>query len=423
MLRLLGLVWLSCAVVAACAGAASERPRLTFSGSAVGAEGTLLRTQLARFAQRHPDVDVDIRITPDAADQRHQLYVQWLNARMPSPDVLQLDIVWTAEFAAAGWIQPLSEDIVDADDFFPTALAADRWRGVLYAVPWFVDVGLLYRRIDLFEQPPASLEQLHRDALAAVQRGQITSGLVWQGARYEGLVTVFLEYLTACGGRILDDRGEVAVDSPAAVRALTLMRDSIGTFVPTSVVTAQEEQARFAFQNGQSAFMRNWPYAWTLLQDERLSRVAGRVGVSFVPAARGGRPAAALGGAQLAINKFSRQPALAWSLVEFLTDRDQMLERARVASQLPSRRSLYEGDELTRAMALPIGDLQMAIESAVARPVTPVYTEVSQLLQVHLHRALTRQEDPRDALTEAAHELRTLFERTGLRNQPRGSAP
>jgi multiple sugar transport system substrate-binding protein len=403
--------------MAACGDPASDRPRLTFSGSAVGAEGMLLRTQLARFAQRHPGVDVDIRITPDAADQRHQLYVQWLNARMPSPDVLQLDIVWTAEFAAAGWIQRLPADTIDADDFFPAALEADRWRGVLYAVPWFIDVGLLYRRTDLFEEAPASLEQLHRDALAAVQRGQTTTGLVWQGARYEGLVTVFLEYLTACGGRILDDRGDVAVDSPAAVRALTMMRDSIGAFVPTSVVTAQEEQTRFAFQNGQSAFMRNWPYAWTLLQDAQRSAVAGRVGVSFMPAARGGMPAAALGGGQLAISAFSRHAALARSLVEFLTDGDQMLERARVASQLPSRRSLYDSDELARAMALPIGDLEAAIESAVPRPVTPVYTEVSQLLQVHLHRALTRQEEPREALTEAAAELRALFERTGLRHR------
>jgi multiple sugar transport system substrate-binding protein len=412
--RLFALVWLTCAVVAGCGSDASERPRLTFSGSAVGAEGTLLRSQLARFARDHPGIDVDIRVTPDAADQRHQLYVQWLNARMPAPDVLQLDIVWTAEFAAAGWIQPLPDSSVDGNDFFRAALEADRWRGVLYAVPWFIDVGLLYRRTDLVDRPPSSLEQLHADALAAVQRGQTANGLVWQGARYEGLVTSFLEYLTACGGRILDDRGGVVVDSPAAIRALTLMRDSIGAFVPTSVVTSQEEQVRFAFQNGHSAFMRNWPYAWTLLQDEQRSAVAGRVGVSFMPAASGGMPAAALGGGQLAINRFSHHPELALALVEFLIDREQMLERARVASQLPSRRSLYDGDELSRAMSLPIADLRAAIESAVARPVTPVYSEVSQLLQVHLHRALTRQEEPRDALTEAANELRTLFERTGL---------
>ena len=82
---------------------------LTFAGSAVGAEAVALRAQLDRFQAAHPAIRVELRSTPDAADQRHQLYVQWLNAHAPDPDVLQLDVVWTAEFAAAGWIrQPRS---------------------------------------------------------------------------------------------------------------------------------------------------------------------------------------------------------------------------------------------------------------------------------------------------------------------------
>jgi multiple sugar transport system substrate-binding protein len=387
---------------------------LAFSGSAVGAEGTLLRTQLARFAAQHPGLDVEIRVTPDAANQRHQLYVQWLNARIPTPDVLQLDIVWTAEFAAAGWIQPFDRHTIDVADFFPAAVHANTWRGTLYAVPWFVDVGLLYRRTDLFDQPPSSLDALRRDALSAVNDRRVTTGLVWQGARYEGLVTVFLEQLTANGGRIIGDDGTVMVDAPEAIRTLTSMRDSIGAFVPLSALTAQEEQARFAFQDGQAAFMRNWPYAWSLLQDPQRSRVAGHVGVSALPPADGGMAAAALGGAQLAINRYSREQALAGELIAFLTAREQMLERARVASQLPARRSLYESPELEDAMSLPIPAVRQALDAAVARPVTPVYSELSEVLQVHVHRALTRQEDPSRALHDAAQEIRQLFARTGL---------
>ena len=94
-------------------------------------------------------------------------------------------------------------------------------------------------------------------------------GFVWQGARYEGLVTVFLEHLGAFGGAILDDDGRVVVDSEAAEQALTSMRDAIYVdgIVPPAVLTWQEEQTRFAFQNGQAVFMRNWPYAYALLQD------------------------------------------------------------------------------------------------------------------------------------------------------------
>jgi multiple sugar transport system substrate-binding protein len=405
-----------CTALAACGGSARAR-HLSFSGSGLGEEGSLIRAQLARFAAMHPGLDVSLRITPDAANQRHQLYVQWLNAHVPEPDVLQLDIVWTAEFAAAEWIRPFDERAIDARDFFPAAVEADRWRGVLYAVPWFVDAGLLYWRTDLVAGAPATLEALRADAVRARRERGIANGLVWTGARYEGLVTVFTEYLTAYGGRVIGEHGDIVVDSPEAIRALTFMRDSIGDqgFVPVAVLTWQEEQVRFAFQNGQSAFMRNWPYAWTLLQDERRSRVANRIRVAPMPPASGGRPSAALGGAQLAINRYTREPELAAALVEYLTAPAQMIERARVASQLPARRSLYDSDDLARALPMPIADIRRALEATIARPVTPVYSEMSEILQVHLHRALTSQEPPSAALHEAAREIRALLERSGLR--------
>ena len=409
----IALACLMCTVLAACSGGAHGR-HLSFSGSALGQEGALIRTQLARFAAQHPGVDISVRITPDAANQRHQLYVQWLNAHVPEPDVLQLDIVWTAEFAAAGWIRPLA---IDTTDFFPAAAQANRWRGVLYAVPWFVDAGLLYWRTDLFADAPASIDALRADATRAQRERGVANGLVWSGARYEGVVTVFIEYLAAFGGRIFDDDGAIVVDSPQAVRALTFMRDSLGEqgFVPVSALSWQEEQVRFAFQNGQSAFMRNWPYAWALLQDAQRSRVANHIAIAPMPPAAGGRPSAALGGAQLAINRYTREPELAASLVEFLTAPVQMLERARIASQLPARRSLYDGPDLGRALPMPIADVRRALDATVARPVTPVYSEMSEILQVHLHRALTSQEEPSTALHGAAREIRALLDRSGLR--------
>lgn len=398
---------------AACAQPGQEA--LTFSGSAVGVEADVVRRQLARFSERHPGVGVvELRATPDAADQRRQLYVQWLNARAPEPDVLQLDVIWTAEFAAAGWILPL--DLADAGDFLPAAVAAARWRGTLHAAPWFVDVGLLYRRTDLAPEAPRSLTELRDAARRAVQTGAARFGLVWQGARYEGLVTVFLEHLGAFGGGILDEDGRVIVDAAPAVSALTFMRDALGPdgFVPPSVLTWQEEQARFAFQNGDAAFMRNWPYAWTLLADRARSRVAGRFAAAPFPAAAGGQPTAALGGAQLAINAHTADPALARALVAFLTAPEQMLERARLAGQLPARQSLYDTAALGDALPLPLDQVRAAIATARPRPVTPVYSELSEILQVRVHRALTRQQEPAAALADAAMEIRTLLVRTGL---------
>jgi multiple sugar transport system substrate-binding protein len=409
--RLLILVLAGCA--AGC-GAPEDPAHLTFSGSAVGTEGAVIRSQLQRFAAAHPGTRVDVRVTPDAADARHQLYVQWLNGHATEPDVLQLDIIWTAEFAAAGWILPLDRFEPDTGDFFPGAVAANTWRRSLYALPWFVDVGLLYWRTDLLPEAPPSLAALATTARALVDAGQARLGLASQGARYEGLITVFVEHLAAFGGGILDDEGAVIVDAPEAVRALEFMRDNVRTGVtPAASLAWQEEHARLAFQNGQAAFMRNWPYAWALLQDPS-SAVAGQFAVTTFPAAPAGRRSAALGGAQLAINARTASPELAWALIEFLTAPEQMLERARVAAQLPSRQSLYGLADLAEALPIPSDAVRAALDAAVARPVTPVYSELSEILQVRLHRALTGQQMPDAALRDAAREIRTLLARTGL---------
>ena len=407
------------AVVAAAVSTISCGPRrdvLTFSGSVLGAEGASLRSQIARFEAEH-GVPVELRPTPDAADQRHQLYVQWLNAWSTEPDVLQLDVVWTPEFAAAGWIRPLDAVIPseDAADYFAAPMTANRWQGRLYAVPWFVDVGMLYWRTDLMPAPPetfAALETIARRAIADESAG---SGFVWQGARYEGLVTVFLEYLAGYGGAILDPSGHVVVDSPAAVQALTAMNDSIYSsgIVPEAVLTWQEEQTRFAFQNGNAVFMRNWPYAAALLRNPGESKVAGRFAVTVMPRANG-RSAAALGGAQLALNARTRQPDDAWALITYLTAPAQMLERAAATGQFPARRSMYDDAALASALAIAPAQARAIIERAVPRPVTPVYTQLSGILQIHVHRALTRQATPAAALSSAAAEMRVLLQSLGL---------
>jgi multiple sugar transport system substrate-binding protein len=400
----------------------SDAHVLTFAGSAVGREGEAIRRQLERFQTLHPSIRVEVQSTPDAADHRHQLYVQWLNARAVDPDVLQLDVIWAPEFAAAGWILDLGRFRPQVDDFFPATLTANRWNGALYALPWFVDVGMLYWRTDVMDRPPMNLDELSDLAALGMREHKIPYGFVWQGARYEGLVTVFLEQLGAFGGAILDKDGRVVVDSDRAVDALTFMRDSIyiDEVIPASVLTWQEEQVRLAFQNGQAVFMRNWPYAYGLLQDSSQSRVAGLFGIAPMPAATiDGSPTAALGGSVLAVNAHSGDADAAYQLIEYLLEPAQLLDRARLVGQYPPRPTMYESKELEDALRIVPSEARRIIEHAVPRPATPIYTELSRILQIALHRALTRQEEPRPALQQAATAIRALLARTELDGQQR----
>lgn len=410
--RALGVLLLL--LLCACGGREDSVPTLTISGSAVGAEGEVLSRQIRRFMAENPGLRVTVQRTPDDATQRHQLYVQWLNAHVGTPDVLQLDVVWTPEFAAAGWILPLDRFSPDAADFFPASLAANTWRGRLYALPWFMDVGMLYWRTDLLAAPPGNLAEL----TALARRGQAAGpryGIVWQGARYEGLVTVFLEILGGFGGRILTPSGRVAVDSPQAVAALAYLKGQIAAgLAPPEVLTWHEEETRFAFQNGNAVFLRNWPYAWALLGKPGESKVAGRFAIAPMPAAPGGAPTAALGGAQLAINAYSRHPEAAFRLISYLTAPERMLERARVVGQYPARRSVYRDPRLAKALGTDPAVVLAVVERAQPRPVTPVWTELSEILQIHLHRSLAGQTETVAALKEARREMEVVLERSGL---------
>lgn len=413
--RTISLLVLSALIVGCGGGQSLPGPVVvTFPISALGAEGRVLVRQLDRFTAANPGIKVVQRVTPDAADQKHQLYVQWLNAGASDPDILQLDVIWTPEFAAAGWILPLDQFQPDTGGFFPSTIAANRWRDTLYALPWFIDVGMLYWRTDLMSGPPATFDDLVGIAARAKQRG-VPQGFVWQGARYEGLVTTFLEYLGAYGGRILDG-GKVEVNSPAGLKALTEMRDEIygKNIVPSAVLTWHEEESRFAFQNGEAAFMRNWPYAFPLMQDSTQSRVAGKFAVAPMPSGPGGSPTAAIGGAQLAINRRTEHPQAAWAVIEYLTRPEQMRERAQVVGQFPTRSAVYEDPDLASGLAIQPATVRRIIEYAVPRPVTPIYTQLSEILQIQLHRALTRQSEPGQALAQAQSEMQRLLDRVGL---------
>ncbi|HET7615013.1 MAG TPA: ABC transporter substrate-binding protein [Gemmatimonadaceae bacterium] len=417
------------ALVLACTRAApSNETVLTFSGSALGAEGTLVAKQLKRFMELNPGIRVELQRTPDDANQRHQLYVQWLNARVGNPSILQLDVVWTPEFAAAGWVLPLDKYGPDKSRFFPATITANTWAGQLFALPWFADVGLLYRRTDLVPSEPISLEEVVADAKRATEKRDAPRyGIVFQGARYEGLITGFVEYLGAFGARIIDDSGNVVVNRPEAVRALEFMRDELygSKVAPLEVLTWHEEEARFAFQNGNAVFMRNWPYPVAAMGDTAQSKVAGKFAVSPIPksaAVPNGHSTAALGGAQLAINAYTDHPDAAYKLIAYLTAPEQMLERAQAVGQYPTRFGLYDDPRLAGAISIPLESARRAIESATPRPVTPIYTELSEILQIELHRALVRQAEPKEALDAAAAKINALIERTGMKKLMRARA-
>jgi multiple sugar transport system substrate-binding protein len=382
-----------------------------------GPEAVFARKQLQEFHRLHPDIRVTYQATPSSASERHTLYVTWLSSHSPAIDVLNLDVIWVPEFAAAGWLRPLEAKAAAArlplDDFLPAGLACSRYHGRLYALPWFADAGLLYYRKDFYDAaglpPPRTFADLIK-VRRLQKKFARPYGFLFQGQTYEGLVCVTLEFIWSNGGRIFDS-GHLVLDSPRNREALKTMVDLIYRYgvTPLAVTTFLEEDCRHAFEQGYAVLMRNWPYAYPLL-NQAGSRVKGKFGILPLVHGPDGQPTSCFGGGCLGINAYSRHPAAAWKLVRFLLARKNLKERARVLGMLPPLMSLYDDPDLQgRFPYLKV--VKDVLVHARPRPITPLYSFISHILQVHFSRALTRQETPEQALERGQAEIAAMLRR------------
>ncbi len=383
-----------------------------------GPEAGFARKQLQEFHQLHPDIRVAYQATPSSASERHTLYVTWLSSHSPDIDVLNLDVIWVPEFAAAGWLRPLEAEAAAARlplaDFVPAGLACSRYHGKLYALPWFADAGLLYYRKDLYAAaglpPPRTFDDLLR--VRRLQRKfALPYGFLFQGQTYEGLVCSTLEFIWSNGGRIFDDSGHLVLDSRRNRQALKTMVNLIYRYdvTPLAVTTFLEEDCRHAFEQGYAVLMRNWPYAYPLL-NQAGSRVKGKFGILPLVHGPDSQPISCFGGGCLGINAYSRHPAAAWKLVRFLLARKNLKERARVLGMLPPLMSLYDDPDLQGQFPY-LKVVKDVLVHARPRPITPLYSFISRILQVHFSRALTRQETPRQALERGQAEIAAMLQR------------
>lgn len=361
---------------------------------------------IARF-ERASGFRVRREPLPASSDEQHLFYAINFQAQSNEFDVAAVDTIWVAEFAQAGWLRDLTHLLPPGDraDLFPGPLASITWHGRIHALPWFVDAGLLYYRTDLLAQqglaPPRTWEELVSTARAIKRVQPALHGFVWQGKQYEGLVCNALEFVWSHGGDL------AAAHADTAARGLAFMRRLVtGGVTPEFVTTLTEEPTRVIFGRGNAVFLRNWPYAWRLLERDG-SAVRGRIGVSILPHAPGHASAATLGGWQLGVNAFSTRTEAAEHLAAFLSAAPAQKALALAYGYSPPRRSLYEDAELVAAQPFT-ASLRTVLEAARPRPVSPSYVALSQTLQAEFSAVITGARAPEDALAAIRRASATL---------------
>lgn len=354
------------------------------------------------FNKENPDANVKLLELPEDAGEQRRLQVQRLQAESAECDVLGTDVIWTAEYAAQNWLLDVSDFISEnGDRFIESTVTTGEYEGKNYAVPFNSNAGFIYYRTDEVQDPPQDWESLYEQAAQG-------NGVVYQGFRYEGLTVNFLELLYSAGASVLSEDGSEATADTQEVRdVLTFMADGIDSgAAPKAVTTYKEEESRRAFESGNATFMRNWPYAYSLGKD---SRIADDFDITTFPGYAGNEGAGVLGGYNLAISAYSKNPEGSLAFIEFATQPEQQKLMATEASLPPTVTEVYDDPEVKEA--LPFAEqLRTAIEQAQPRPVSPVYPQISEAIYNNVYSALQGQSSPDEAASAMNEEIQQALE-------------
>lgn len=384
-------------------------------------ETPLFEPLIAQFEEQNPDIRIQMVEGPNAPNLVEDLNTSALLLGRSPYDLINLDVVWTAKFAAAGWLLDLSDRLSDEQlaAFLDSTVEAGRYEDRLYRVPWRTDAGLLYYRSDLLDAIGAAPPETFSDMIEAAQTLQsetdVNWGYLWQGRQYEGVAAMFVEVLSGFGGYWIDaDTLEVGLDLPASIEAVRFLLDTVDAGIsPPGVTTYQEEETRRLFQSGGAVFMRNWPYAVPILDADE-SPVRGMVGIRPMIGTPEGEGAGCLGGWGWGIVSSTPHPEEAWRVVEFLTSEAAQRQNA-IQGYMPSLRSLYSDPEILATHPY-FTDLFEVADNTVLRPNIAQYAQASDILQRYLSSAFSGRMTPEAAMQAAANETRNLLGRFANRS-------
>ena len=358
----------------------------------------IVQPAIDKWNAAHPDQKVTLKEQTDQADQQHDDLVQNFQAKNAGYDVMAVDLVWTAEFAAKGWLQPLKDKMaIDAVGMLPSTVEGASYKGTLYAAPESSDGGILYYRKDLVPTPPKTWDEMM--SMCSIAKTNNIGCYSGQFKKYEGLTVNASEAINSAGGAVLDENGKpnlLTAEAKAGMANLT--KAYADGSIPKEAITFQEEESRQAFQAGKLLFLRNWPYVYNLATTEGSSKVKDVLGMTALPG-KDGPGASSLGGHSAAISVYSKNKATAVDFLKFLTTEETQKFFATQGSLAPVLGKLYDDKELVAKLPyLPV--LKTSIENAVPRPVTPFYPAVTKAIQENAYSAIKGEKTVDAALSD-----------------------
>lgn len=317
----------------------------------------------------------------DPDTQRQQL-VRRLAAQDSSIDMMSMDVVWTGEFAQAGWVRPwpapLAAQIRQGTLAAPLATAT--YQGKLYAAPANSNTQLLWYRKDLVKTPPKTWDELITAAEKMPKNGTIEE----QGAAYEGLTVWFNSLVQSAGGAILQSNGQPALGPPAKRAAAIISRLANSKAADPALSTTKEDSARLAFEKGTAAFQVNYPFIYPSAK-MNAPKLYKEIGWAPFPQVDANKPSKApVGGFNWGVSAFTKHPDEAFAAATCLRDEGSQKLFATLGGLPPTLSAPYDDKKFTATYPFA-GLIRKQLQNGAVRPLTPAYSDVSLAIYTTLY--------------------------------------
>ncbi len=385
--------------------------------------GDTFPEKIAEFEEQNPQVNVDWLEVPGVPGEQKSLYVTNLVGASDEPDIMALDVIWPGEFIANNWTIPLNDYFTDEElaDFNPALLDAATVNGEVHAIPYYQNAIHFFYRRDLLDDygldVPTTWAELEEKA-DIILEGEDDPDMVGYSsmwAEIEGLFMNYLQFLWGAGGQIVDDAGNIVIDTPEGEQALEQMVGMLerGT-APDSLLTYDPNDAQTVFRQGRTPFLVVQGFVWDLLTADD-SPVADVVEMGSVPVFDGVDPETtprhATGAWMFAINPHSEHPDEAAELIRYLTTEENQVRLAIETGNLPPRVGMEDHEELLAEK--PIAEQQFKnFNLGNVRPSMEAgedYSELSSIMQRYIHGALLGEMEVDEALQSAQEEADALL--------------
>jgi len=357
---------------------------------------------------KYPNINVQLNLTPDNMNAWHDALAVWLSAEDPTVDIYGMDTPWVKEFGQAEWAVPLN-DLPNIGNIEAAGLETFSHEGQVLGIPFWGSLSGLFIRTDLLEEygfdAPATFDDVVEIAEAITADNPEMSGFLWPGAKEESLVMVWASMLYGFGGEYFDDGGLCAANSAEGIAAVEFMKRLIDDGVsPAETSSWGSGDARTRFAEGNAVFLWHNADIVSWLDDPERSAIAGKWALIPSPAQAGGRSSGITGGFSFAVNPYTDNMDEAMKVMEVIASEE--VQRAFAIAWGPVQ--YYEGlyDDPAVLEANPnAGAISAILPSALNRPPSSNYAEVSTILQEEIHSAITGIKPVEAALNDACSRI------------------